>query len=105
MEAGSDFNTQLDSVVVDDTVNVFSNGSDVLLQNCDGFGSASVKKADVATCASTSEFCVPSSCFDATAGTDCICTVGGVEVPFPTDCMQSAIMEARRLPIESTLIP
>ena len=106
-EVDVDFNTQLDSVVVDGTVNIFSNGSDVLLQNCDGFGSASVKKADIATCASTSEFCVPSSCFDATvAGTDCICTVDGVEVPFPTDCMQSAIIEVRRLPpIESTLIP
>ena len=98
-EAGADFNIQLDTVVVDDTVNIFSNGSDVLLQNCDGFGSASVKKADIATCALTSDFCVPSSCTDVTAGTDCICTVDGVEVPFPTDCMQSAIMEARRLSI------
>ena len=104
-EAGADFNIQLDTVTVDDTVNIFSNGSEVLLQNCDGFGGASVKKADIATCASTSEFCIPSSCMDATAGgIDCICTVDGVEVAFPTDCMQSAVMEARRLPIESTLI-
>ena len=105
-EADADFNIQFDTVVVDDTVNIFSNGSDVLLQNCDGFGSASVKKADIATCASTSDFCVPSSCMDVTTGgTDCICTFGGVEVPFPTDCMQSAIIEARRRPTESALIP
>ena len=97
-ESGTDFAVQLDSVVVDQTVNIFSNSS-TLLQNCDGFGSASVKKATFASCASTSEFCVPTSCLDTSAGIDCICEYKGVEVPFPTDCMQSAVIA---VPIPST---
>ena len=91
----ADFAVQFDTVTVDESVNIFSNSS-VLLQNCDGFSSASIKKADIATCESTSDFCLPSSCIDATTtGIDCICTAGGVEVAFPPDCMQSAIIEAR----------
>ena len=83
-EPGTDFALQFDTVTVDNTVNIFSNGSDVLLQNCDGFAPAAVKKADIATCASTSDFCIPESCMDATAGIDqavgieCTCFVDGV---------------------------
>ena len=99
-ESGDDFAVQFDTVTVDESVNIFSNSS-VLLQNCDGFSSASVKKADIATCESTSDFCIPSSCMDVTsaAGIHCICTAGGVEVPFPTDCMQSAVIA---VPLPST---
>ena len=95
-DSGVDFTVKLDTVTVDDSVNIFSNSS-VLLQNCDGFSSATVKKAEIATCESTSDFCLPSSCIDATdvtsAGIDCICTVdGGGQVAFPTNCMQSAVL-------------
>ena len=94
-ESGDDFAVQFDTVTVDESVNIFSNSS-VLLQNCDGFSSTTVKKADIATCESTSVFCLPSSCMDVTTpGIDCICTAGGVEMAFPTDCMQSAAIEAR----------
>ena len=64
-ESGDDFAVQFDTVTVDESVNIFSNSS-VLLQNCDGFSSTTVKKADIATCESTSDFCLPSSCMDVT---------------------------------------
>jgi len=90
----TDFSVQLDTCIVDDTVTVFSNGTKVLLQNCDGFSSGTVAKmADIATCESTLDYCTRESCIDAAVGTDCNCEVDGVEVPFPTDCMQSAVIE------------
>jgi hypothetical protein len=95
--SATDFTLQLDNVIVDDTVTIFSNGTKVLMQNCDGFSSVVAKKADIATCASTSDYCLRESCIDAAVGIDCNCEVDGVEVPFPTDCMQSAVIEARQL--------
>ena len=97
-ESGVDFGLQLDTVVVDESVNIFSNNS-VLLQNCDGFAQETVKKADIATCVSTTDFCIPSSCMDSTAGINCICEVAGEQVPFPTTCMQSAVIA---VPLPST---
>ena len=93
-----DFSVILDSVVVDESVSIFSNGSTVLLQNCVGFSSTAVAKAEVATCAATSDYCIRESCVDTSVGTDCVCEVDGVETPFPTDCMESAVIEARRFP-------
>ena len=87
-DSPADFSVQMDSVVVDETVSIFSNGTKVLLQNCDGFTSTAVAKAEVATCASTAAFCLRESCIDTSVGNGCVCKVDGAEVPFPTDCMQ-----------------
>ena len=96
-----DFAMQLDSVVVDDTVSVFSNGTIVLIQNCDGFDSTAVAKAEIGTCATTAAYCLRESCSDATAGIECVCNVSGTEVPFPTDCMQSAVIQVPLTPPHS----
>ena len=98
----ADFGVQLDSVVVDETVSVFSNGSKILLQNCEGFSSTAVAKAEVATCTSTTDYCLRESCVDTTTGIDCICEVDGVETPFPAGCMESAVIEVL-LPSSHTL--
>jgi hypothetical protein len=104
-ESTVDFGVIMDSVVVDETITIFSNGSNVLLQNCVGFSSTAVAKAEVATCAATSDYCIPESCVDTSVGIDCSCEVDGVEIPFPTDCMQSAVIEARRLSTASARLP
>ena len=99
-----DFALQLDTVVTDGSVDIFSHGK-VLVQNCKGFNSTAVQNASVAMCQSTSDYCLAESCADkGVVGTDCICDIDGVPNPFPTDCMQSAVIEAR-LSIESSLIP
>ena len=87
--SGADFAVQLDTVVVDSTVGIWSSGK-VLMQNVVGFSDDAVKNASLATCSSTGEFCIADSCTDdsATIGTQCICTVDGVEQPFPVGCMQ-----------------
>ena len=92
-DSTSDFGFQMDSVVVDDTVTVFSNGTKILLQNCEGFSSTALAKAEVATCASTADYCLRESCVDTATGIDCVCEVDGIETPFPTDCMQSAVIK------------
>ena len=97
-----DFGLILDSVIVDETVNIFSNGSKVLLQNCEGFSSTTVAKAEIATCASASDYCLRTACVDTSAGIDCICKVDGAETPFPTNCMESAVIEVL-LPSTHTL--
>jgi hypothetical protein len=89
-DSAADFGVQIDSVVVDDTVSIYSNGTKVLLQNCEGFTSTAVAKAEIATCASTADYCLRDSCVDSTVGIDCLCVVDGVQTLFPTDCMQSA---------------
>jgi hypothetical protein len=89
---GNDFSLQLDTVVVDDTFSIMSEGK-VLVQNCDGFSGATIKNSSAATCASTSDFCLRDSCLDKTVGIDCRCEVDGVMTQFPTDCMQSAVLE------------
>ena len=94
-DAVSDFSLQLDTVVVDRSVNILSNRK-VLVQNCKGFNSTAVQNASVGTCQSTADYCLAESCADdRDVGTDCICEIDGVPNPFPTDCMQSAIIEAR----------
>ena len=85
----------LDTVVVDGSLDIFSH-SKVLIQNCDGFNSTAVQNASVGTCESTSDYCLAESCADERVGIDCICDVDGVPNPFPTDCMQSAVIKARR---------
>ena len=91
-----DFFLQLDTVVVDESVDIFSH-SKVLLQNCEGFNSMAVQNASVGTCQSTTDYCLAESCADDHVGIDCICDIDGVPNPFPTDGMQSAIIEARGL--------
>ena len=83
---------QLDSVIVDETVNIYSRG-DVLIQNCVGFGSAATKNATVGACEDTSSYCLSDSCADATVGIECKCMFKGEEVLFPTDCMQVGYAE------------
>ena len=98
-----EFALQLDTVVVDGSVDIFSHGK-VLVQNCKGFNSTAVQNASVAMCQSTSDYCLAESCADkGVVGTDCICDIDGVPNPFPTDCMQSAVIEAR-LSIANSLI-
>lgn len=98
--SGTDFSVQLDTVIVDETVNIFSNRTKVLVQNCDGFGDATPPQvADIATCASTKDFCPQTVCFDADHGIDCICEFNGSAIPSPGDCMQSAIIG---VPLPST---
>ena len=93
--AAPDFSAQFDTVVVDGSVDIFSHGK-VLVQNCVGFNSTAVQNASVGTCQSTTDYCLAESCADERVGIDCICDVDGVPNPFPTDCMQSAAIEARR---------
>ena len=83
---------QLDSVIVDETVDIYSRG-DVLIQNCVGFGSAATKNATVGACEDTSSYCLSDSCADATVGIECKCMFKGEEVLFPTDCMQVGYAE------------
>ena len=97
-DAAPDFALQLDTVVVDGSVDIFSH-SKVLVQNCEGFNSTAVQNASVGTCQSTADYCLAESCADDRVGIECICDIDGVPNPFPTDCMQSAVIEARRLPI------
>jgi hypothetical protein len=85
---GNDFAVQLDTVEVDDTFRLFSSDGLTLAQNCDGLREPVAKNASIATCESTSEYCIPKSCFDKAIGIECICIVDGVENPFPIDCMQ-----------------
>ena len=90
-----DFSLQLDTVDVDGTVDIFSH-SKVLVQNCKGLNSTAVRNASVGTCQSTTDHCLAESCTDARIGIECFCDIDGVPNPFPTDCMQSAVIEARR---------
>ena len=94
-----DFALQLDTVVVDGSVDILSH-TKVLVQNCKGFNSTAVQNASAATCESTSDYCLAESCADDDRGigTDCICIIDGVPNPFPTDCMQSAVIEANTPP-------
>ena len=102
-DAVSDFSLQLDTVVVDRSVNILSNRK-VLVQNCKGFNSTAVQNASVGACQSTTDYCLAESCADdRDVGTDCNCEIDGVPNPFPTDCMQSAVIEAR-LSIANALI-
>ena len=91
-----DFALQLDTVIVDGSVGIFSLGK-VLVQNCQGLNSTAVQNASVGTCESTAVYCLAESCADDRVGIECICEIDGVPNPFPTDCMQSAIIEVRRL--------
>ena len=91
-----EFALQLDTVVVDGSVDVFSHGK-VLVQNCQGLNSTAVQNASVGTCESTTDYCLAESCADDRVGIECICEIDGVPNPFPTDCMQSAVIEVRRL--------
>ena len=93
-----DFFLQLDTVVVDESVDIFSH-SKVLLQNCEGFNSMAVQNASVGTCQSTTDYCLAESCADDRVGIECICDIDGVPNPFPTDCMQSAVIEVLITPI------
>ena len=102
-ESATDFSVQLDSNIVDSTFDICSY-SNVLVQNVVGLTDDAVKNASVATCDDTSDYCLADSCIDASVGIDCICDIDGVSNPFPTDCMQSAVIEARLL-IISTLLP
>ena len=62
----------------------------MLIQNTEGLTTVAVKNATVATCGSTSDYCLAESCSDVTVGIDCICEVAsGEQVAFPTDCMQA----------------
>ena len=91
-QSGDDFAVQLDTNVFDDTFDIYSTGK-VLVQNCKGLDDlAAAKNASVATCDSTSAYCLDESCLDASIGIDCICEYNGVEVPFPSDCMRSAVL-------------
>ena len=81
------FTSQLDSVIVDETVSIFSTAN-VLVQNVDGLTSTATKNATVAACADTSSFCLADSCADATVGIECKCMFKGKVAVFPTDCMQ-----------------
>jgi hypothetical protein len=94
-----DFLLQLDTIVVDGSVDILSHSA-VLVQNCKGFNSTAIRNASVGTCQSTSDFCLAESCADADdhVGIDCICFIDGAPNPFPSDCMQSAVIEARPLP-------
>ena len=83
----TDFALQLDSVAVDETVDIYSRG-DALIQNCVGFGSAAGGNASIASCAATNDYCLREACADVAIGTDCICEVAGEQIAFPTDCMQ-----------------
>ena len=91
-----EFALQLDTVVVDGSVDIFSHGK-VLVQNCQGLNSTAVQNASVGTCESTTDYCLTESCADDRVGIECICEIDGVPNPFPTDCMQSAVIEVRRL--------
>ena len=99
-----DFALQLDTVVVDGSVDIFSNGK-VLVQNCEGFNSTVVQNASVGMCQSTTSYCLADSCANDRVGIECICDIDGVPNPFPTDCMQSAVIEARRLSTASARLP
>ena len=91
--AAPDFSLTLDTVVVDGSVDIFSHGT-VLVQNCIGFNRTAVQNASVGTCQSTTDYCLAESCANDRVGIECICAIDGVPHPFPTDCMQSAIIEA-----------
>ena len=92
-EAGSDFGVQLDSVVADETLTILSPNL-VLLQNTEGVSTQAVNNAtNIATCQSSSDFCLASSCSDTTIGIDCACIVDGVATIFPTNCMASAAIK------------
>ena len=65
----------------------------ILVQNCDGLKMADVVNVTVGTCADTGAFCLPTSCSDALIGIACYCVVDGVSTIFPTDCMDSAVLE------------
>ena len=97
-DSANDFSLQLDSVTVDETVDIYSK-SDAVIQNCAGFGNASAENASIALCAVTQDYCLPEACTDVLVGTDCICDVKGVQMDFPVDCMQSAVIA---VPVPST---
>ena len=78
---------QLDSIVVDDTFDIYS-ATNVLVQNAVGLTSTAAKNATVGACEDTSNYCLANSCADATVGIECKCMFKGEEAMFPTDCMQ-----------------
>ena len=98
-----DFALLLDTVVVDGSVDIISH-TKVLVQNCKGFNSTAVQNASVGTCQSTTDYCLAESCSGDRVGINCICDVDGVLNPFPTDCMQSAVIEARRSPFPTDFL-
>ena len=95
---GVDFSVQLDTVDVDETIDLFSTAK-VLVQNCDGLETAAAKNGTVASCESTGDYCLRDSCIDNSVGIQCICMVNGQQQLFPPDCMQSAVID---IPVPST---
>ena len=77
-DTGDDWAVQLDTVDVDDTT-LYSESA-MLVQNCKGFDGATSLNASVATCESTSDFCLRESCANDVSGVgiECICLVDGV---------------------------
>ena len=92
VDTAPDFAVQLDTVVVDGSFDIFSH-SKVLVQNCIGLNNTAVQNASVGTCQSTTDYCLAESCANDHVGIECICDIDGVLSPFPTDCMESAVIE------------
>ena len=93
-----DFAIQLNTVDVEGEFDI-SSSSKILVQNCEGLISTAADNATVASCASTSDYCLGESCSDTTIGIECICEYKGEQTAFPTDCMQSAVIG---VPLPST---
>ena len=91
-ESDEDFRVRFDTTVVDETVTILSRG-DVLIQNSEGFTNEIAKNASIGTCASATSQCLRDSCSDMAIGIDCACEVDGEIIPFPVDCMTSAVID------------